>query len=86
MEDLQDVERKEEKMQWLFNSAGGRKLSVFLLGSIVLALNDVLGLGLSEETCTKIMTLGGITIGGVALEDGLKELFKKTASTKGGTK
>lgn len=73
-------------MNWLFNSTGGRKLAVFLLGSVVLALNDVLNLGLSEETCAKIMTLGGITIGGVALEDGLKELFKKTPTTKGGSK
>lgn len=72
-------------MNWLFKTAGGRKVTVFILGSIVLGLNDALSLGLTEETCAKIVTLGAVTIGGVALEDGLKELLTKK-TIKGGSK
>jgi len=73
-------------MNWFYSTTGGRKVSIFLIGSVLVALNEALSLGLSEDAITKIVTLAAVAIGGIALEDGLKELMKKNATAKGGSK
>ena len=59
---------------YLFES-GGRKLWLVLVGVILAALNEPLGIGISKETIDSILlaVVGGS--GTIALEDGLRALF-----------
>jgi hypothetical protein len=64
-------------MQKVFSTVGGRKISIFLLGFLVLALNDKLKLGLGEATLDKMVELAKWVVGAVAVEDGMTKLLKK---------
>ena len=68
-------------LQKLF-ATGGRKF--WMVGGMIVAalLNDVLGLGVSQDTITACLlaAIGGS--GAIALEDGLKALFGVKKETK----
>ncbi len=68
-------------MRKFFESVGGRKLAL-VAGALVLAVvNELAGLGISQETIEAVI-LGAVGGSGtIALEDGLRALFAKKDST-----
>ena len=66
-------------LQKLFAN-GGRKL--WLVGGVIIIaiLNDSLGLGVAKETISDCLLAAVGGSGAIALEDGLKALFKKGES------
>ena len=69
-------------MKKLFESVGGRKLLLVALALVLAVVNEVLKLGISQETIQTVVwgSVGGS--GTIALEDGLKALFPKKAEAK----